>query len=430
MQNDEFKYKPTQSFWKIQKLIKEGLPKFSENQQKVFVIQGGQGAGKTVAILMLIIDALRRTKQEITICSAELSKVKRTVLNDFIKIMSDYNIFERTKFNKSESIYNYGTGHFVEFIGLDMDDVGKGRRRRIIYINEANKITLQQYTDISARADIVIIDYNPDGIFWGNDLINDFNFINLTYLDNEYLSENEIRNILAYKERGYINCDLENYDVPENIKNEFFANKWRVYGLGNIGSVEGRVFTHFTKCTLDEFIKIQTYDCYVLDWGKNDPFAICHLKYDRNTNTLYARELNYLSENQILASMDSETYMKLRKEDGGAIMYIINKLGLNKQRYLVCDSAKPVNIDILQKNGYEYAYPVAKPKGSIMSGISMLQSANIVYTNCSKNLEIEFNNYKYKKDRLGVIDEETEDTYNHLMDCLRYGIFHFTNLFQ
>ena len=211
---NNFVYKPTLAFWKIQKLIKEGLPKFKDNQQKVFVIQGGQGAGKTISILMLIIDYVERNKSEVTICSAELSKLKDTALNDFIKIVQDYNFYNDKRYNKAETLYTYSAGHFVEFIGLDKKDVGKGRRRKIVYINEANKTTLQQYTDITARADLVIIDYNPDGYFYGTDLINDFNFINLTYLDNEYLSKNEIRNILAYYEKGY--------DSEGNIKNHVY----------------------------------------------------------------------------------------------------------------------------------------------------------------------------------------------------------------
>ena len=76
--NEDFKYKPTTAFWKIQKLIKDGLPQFKEDQQKVFVIQGGQGAGKTIAILMLIADFYNSSEAEATVCSAELSKLKGT----------------------------------------------------------------------------------------------------------------------------------------------------------------------------------------------------------------------------------------------------------------------------------------------------------------------------------------------------------------
>lgn len=409
---NNFVYKPTLAFWKIKRLIKEGLPKFKDNQQKVFVIQGGQGAGKTIAILMLIIDYVERNKSEITICSAELSKLKDTALNDYIKIMQDYNYYNDKRYNKSETLYTYGAGHFVEFLGLDKKDVGKGRRRKIVYINEANKTTLQQYTDITARADLVIIDYNPDGYFYGTDLINDFNFINLTYLDNEYLSKNEIRNILAYYEKGY--------DSEGNIKNQFWANKWRVYGKGEIGSVEGRIFLDWTRNTFLDFQKLPFKSFFGVDWGKNHKFGIVELKYDRYTNTLYCHQRNYFSENELLAKLEPIELANINNE-GGIIIHTFRKLGIPFDADIVCDSAVPDNILLLRDYGWEYAVGIDKPKGSVMAGITLLQSTNVVYTDVSDGIDLEFKNYSYANDRLGVVDDEVIKAFDDIIDPIRYG---------
>ena len=413
---NNFKYKPTTAFWKIQKLIKEGLPKFTDKQQKVFVIQGGQGAGKTIAILMLLIDYIERNKSEITICSAELSKVKDTVLNDFLKITQDYNIFQQKRFNKAESLYTYSTGHFVEFIGLDKADVGKGRRRKIIYINEANKITLQQFTDISARAEIVIIDYNPDKHFWGHELINDFNFINLTFNDNEYLSESEKRNIYSYYEKGY--------DANGNVISEYWANQWRVYGLGEIGSVEGRVYTHFQRTTYEFYRNIKSKIVYGIDWGVNDKFAIIEAKYNRDLNSLYCHELNYKSENELISDLPTEYRAKMN-QDGGIIIHTLNILQIPKNAEIVCDSANKDNILLLRRHGWERAYGIDKPAGSIMTGITLLQSTNVFYTENSEGIHLEQQNYCYAKDRLGIIDDEVIDDFNHSLDTMRYLRKHF-----
>jgi phage terminase large subunit len=409
---NDFVYKPTLAFWKIQKLIKEGLPKFKDNQQKVFVIQGGQGAGKTIAILMLIIDYVERNKSEVTICSAELSKLKDTALNDYIKIMQDYNYYNDKRYNKSETLYTYGAGHFVEFLGLDKKDVGKGRRRKIVYINEANKTTLQQYTDITARSDLVIIDYNPDGYFYGTDLINDFNFINLTYLDNEYLSKNEIRNILAYYEKGY--------DDEGCIKNQFWANKWRVYGKGEIGSVEGRVFLDWKRNTFQDFQKLPFKSFFGVDWGKNHKFGIVELKYDSYTNTLYCHQRNYFSENELLAKLEPIELANINNE-GGIIIHTFRKLGIPFDADIVCDSAVPDNILLLRDYGWEYAVGIDKPKGSVMAGITLLQSTNVVYTDVSDGIDLEFKNYSYANDRLGVVDDEVIKAFDDIIDPIRYG---------
>jgi Rad3-related DNA helicase len=174
---NDFVYKPTTALDKISDLI---------NENDLSIIQGGQGAGKTIAILMLMIDLSWRKKIEITICSSELSKLKDTAVNDFIKILKDWGIFKLKDWNKSENIYRFDSGGFIEFIGLDKADVGKGRRRDYVFINETNKVSLQSFTDITARAKKVICDFNPDEYFYLHDLKTESNFISLTFNDNEF----------------------------------------------------------------------------------------------------------------------------------------------------------------------------------------------------------------------------------------------------
>lgn len=409
--NSFFKYKPTTAFWKIHNLISKGLPKFGKDQQKVFVIQGGQGAGKTIAILMLIIDALFQKKQEISICSAELSKIKDTVLNDFIKILIDYNLYNQKHFNKSDSLYQIETGRFVEFLGLDKSDVGKGRRRSIVYINEANKITLNQYTDISARADIVILDYNPDGLFWGHDLITDFNFINLTYLDNEYLSPNEVSNILAYKSKGF--------KEDGSIKNEYWANKWNVYGLGQVGSVEGRIY-YWNKIDLTDFLKIQATTYIGVDWGVVDPFAVVEVKY--YDNKLYINEINYASENEIRMRLSSTENSQIATNDEeGLVSHLFKKWNIDKKLNIICDSNRPNKIISLRRSGWERAVAIGQ-KSKLLDRINNLQSLEIYYTNTSKNIEFEQMNYSYQKDKFGKTQEEPIDANNHSIDAISYVV--------
>lgn len=411
MTNKEFKYKPTKAFWKIHKLIEDGLPKFKDDEQKVFVIQGGQGAGKTIAILMLLIDYMEQTKSEITICSAQLSKLKDTALNDYIKIRQDFNLFDDKHFNKSESSYNYKAGHFTEFLGLDKADVGKGRRRRIVYINEVNKITLQQYTDITARADIVLMDFNPDARFFAHDLINEFNFISLTYLDNEYLSENEIRNILAYKSKGY--------DDEGNIINEYWANKWRIYGLGEIGGVEGRIF-NWKPISYADYLRIDKTPIYTCDWGTVDPLAIGEMKY--SDGKLYNHELNYMSENEWRQRLTATDLKQISgRNNDGFITWLFEGLNIPKNAVIVCDSNRPNKILSLRKAGWNYAIAVDGNSKAILDGIGLLQNLDVYYTSTSVNIANEQNEYCWATDRFAIQLEKPEDRNNHHMDRIRYG---------
>jgi hypothetical protein len=54
-----------------------------------------------------------------------------------------------------------------------------------------------------SRAKLTIIDYNPDKLFWGDDYINENNFLRLTFEDNEYLPKSEVDSILDYRIKGF-----------------------------------------------------------------------------------------------------------------------------------------------------------------------------------------------------------------------------------
>ena len=417
--SNTFTYKPTTAYWKIEKLIKNGLPKFKEDEQKVFVIEGGQGAGKTISILMMLIDFQERTKSEITICSAQLSKLKDTALNDYLKIRKDWNLFSKKYYNKAESVYSYGPGWFTEFIGLDKADVGKGRRRKIVYINEANKISLKQYTDITARADIVIIDFNPDTYFYGHDLINEFNYIRLNYKDNEFISDNEIRNILSYKSKGYLNPDDENYNRSDNVKSEYWANKWRIYGLGEVGGIEGRIF-YWKSIPYHKYLSIDAPKIYTVDWGKQDPFAVGEMKY--YDGELYNHELNYKSENEWRKQLTTTQLAQIQGRDGdGFITWLFDKLNIPKNAYIICDSNRPEKIKSLRKAGWTYAVAVDGSSKKIIDGIDLLHNLDVFYTDASPNIHNEQLVYCWDKDRNENHLEKPIDQDNHHIDRIRYG---------
>lgn len=401
-----FKFKPTTALYKIKALLR--------NMSRVFVISGGQGAGKTISILMLIIDyAHRNDKKKISIISGELSKMKKTVIKDFIDIMQDWNMMQYGVWNKTENTFYFKNGTFIEFLGLDTHDVGKGMRRDLVYFNEANKFQLEPYRQVASRCKLNIIDFNPDKKFWGHDLIESNNFLNLTFKDNEYLSSEERESILEYYKKGY--------DLEGNIINEYWANIWRVYGLGEIGSVEGRIFTHFKTIPYFDYNKINISKTYAIDWGRNHGFGIIEGKFDKYNNNLYVHELNYKSENKLISELsDADKARMNNKEGGGIIIYTVKKLNIPNEATIVCDSAVPDNIILLRDYGWEYAYGIDKPKGSVMAGISLLQGTNVFYTDCSSNIEHEHQTYQYRKDRLGTIDDEVLKENDDLMDPIRY----------
>lgn len=406
-----FKFKPTTALYKIKTLLK--------NISRVFVISGGQGAGKTISILMLIIDyAHRNEKKKISIISAELSKMKKTVIQDFLNIMDDWNMMQYGRWNIAENKFTFKNGTFIEFLGLDTHDVGKGMRRDLSYFNEGNKLKLESYRQVASRCKLNIVDFNPDKKFWAHDLIEENNFINLTFKDNEFLSKEESESILDYYKKGYSDAGI--------IINEYWANIWRVYGLGEVGSVEGRIFTHFKPISYQDYHDINFTRSYAIDWGKNHGFGIVEGKFDKYKNNFYTHELNYKSENKLISELtDNEKAFVNNAQNGGIIIHTVNKVNIPKDATIVCDSAVPDNIRLLRNHGWEYAYGIDKPKGSVMAGISLLQSTNVFYTDCSKGIELEHQRYQYRADRMGTIDDEVLKENDDLIDPIRYLRRHF-----
>ena len=235
-------------------------------------------------------------------------------------------------------------------------------------------------------------------------------YIHTSYKDveREYLADN----IIAY---------YQQLKIKDPVKYE------QVVMGGWTEAVEGRVFTDWKRNTYSDFIAVDKKSFFGVDWGKNHKFGIVELKYDSYTNTLYCHEKNYFSENELLAKLTTEELSSII-DNGGIIVHTFRKLGIPKDAYIPCDSAVPDNIKVLRKHGWNYAYGIDKPKGSVMAGITLLQSTNVVYTEESKGIDLEFKNYSYANDRLGVVDDEVIKAYDDIIDPIRYGRRHAKNL--
>lgn len=411
MANNDFTYKPTTAFYKISALLKE--------KERVFVVQGGQGASKTISILMLIIDLGYSTNnpKKISIVSDELSKMKRTVIRDFLNILRDWNIYQLGTWNKSDNIFTFSDGTFVEFLGLDMHDVGKGMRRDIVYFNEANKIKLDAYIQVASRSKVNIIDFNPDSLFWGHELITDKNFIQLNFEDNEYLPPEEVESILEYKTKGF--------NPDGTIKSEYWANRWNVYGLGNVGSVEGRIY-FWKKINYVDYLNIDSEVYYGVDWGATDPFAVVEVKYyDGN---LFVHEKNYESENEIRSKLNATELHQINSGNSeGLVPWLFNKWGINYSRPIICDNNRPNKILSLRESGWEQAVAVGG-KSKLLDRITSMQNLNIFFTDTSKNIEFEQMSYCYAKDKFGKTLEQPTDANNHTIDAIAYTVQYLFNI--
>lgn len=403
------------------------LRKISALKKRIWCIQGGQGAGKTISILMLLIDyASTNPNKEIFIASDELSKMKITVIKDFLKVMTAFGIFNRQRWS-NDVLYKFKNGSFIRFLGLDKEDIGKGLRSDVMFVNEANKVKFDTYRELTSRAKRVIIDFNPNKKFWAHQQViprDDCEFLKLTFLDNEYLGVEELNEILLYKKNGY-KFDNETGDYAVNEKgeliviNQYWANKWQVYGLGIPGQVEGRIY-NWTKIPYEKYLSIQKEEYIGNDWGKVDPWGVVGLKY--HDGDLYVDEKNYESENEIERNLSQQQLHTIRGYDEeGLVSWKFKSFGIAYNQVISCDNNRPTKILSLRNAGWEYAVAVGA-KMDLINRIGLLSGLNIFYTDRSKNIEFEQETYAYDKDKNGVQLETPIDQDNHLIDAIAYGV--------
>ncbi len=370
------------------------LKKICALKKKYKAVRGGQGSSKTFSILMILINhASSKPNRNIYVVSAELTKMRETVIKDFVFIMMEAGIYNHDNF-LAGTLYKYPNGSTIKFLGLDKEDVGKGLRSHVVYFNEVNKVNQETFRQMASRSDNIYLDYNPDAEFYvDTDILTrpDCDFVQLTFKDNEQLKEGERDEILNYYNQGY-NSD-------GTVKNKYWANLWQVYGLGNIGNLIGVIFENWHEC---EYIpKEAEFISYGMDFGfTNDPTTLTAVY--RYNNELYLDELLYKT--------------KLTNSD---IIKEFERLNIPKHEMIVADSAEPKSIEDIQRAGYRIE-GAKKGADSIKNGLDTLLRHPINVTKRSTNLKSELRTYRWATDKDGKQTNVPEAGNDHAIDGVRY----------
>ena len=175
------------------------IKKFIKTNNRICINQGGTRSGKTYSILQFLIEsAIRGAEfnmfpQVVTICRKTFPSLRATAMRDFFEILRSIKWYDELFHNKSTAEYLLGNTTF-EFISLDQPQKVRGRKRDVLFVNEANEMTLEDWRQLVMRTTgLVFIDYNPsDEYHFIYDNIanrNDASFFITTYKDNPYLSE-------------------------------------------------------------------------------------------------------------------------------------------------------------------------------------------------------------------------------------------------
>jgi len=329
-----------------------------------------------------LIDYAQTVEDElISVVSESFPHLKRGVIRDFLSIMQQHGYYKDERWNRTDYIYTFGSDSKIEFFSADQPGKVRGPRRDVLFINEANNISYETYTQLEVRTKKIIwLDWNPVSEYWWyTDVlpVQDVDFLTLTYRDNEGLDPLIIQAIEA--RRGN-------------------KNWWKVYGEGQLGEAEGKIYKDWQM--IDDVPHEARLERYGLDFGySNDPSALV---------AVYRYNGGFV--------LDELMYRK-----GMSNKQIADVINNYPHALVVADSAEPKSIDEISSYGVGIV-PTVKGKDSVNSGIQFVQDQRISVTKRSLNLWKEYRNYLWMTDRDGKIINDPEPGFDHILDAVRYAI--------
>jgi phage terminase large subunit len=327
----------------------------------------------------MIVLCLTTPKLGVSIVRKSFPSLRGSILRDFVSILMDMDLYSLKNHNKTEQKYVFDNGSWVEFFSSDDEQKLRGRKRDILYCNEANELSFEEFNQLVLRTSSkVFIDFNPsDTEHWIYDLLKQDNsiLIKSTYKDNPFLEQEQV-------------------DYIENLIN-VDHNYYLIYTLGERPIATTRIYSHF-KQYIDE---VESGDwCYGLDIGFNHPSALVKVLY--KDNKVYVKELIY--ENKITIS--------------DLVSKIKSMVGDRKPIY--CDSARPDVIEELKRVGLN----ANSSNKQVKEGIDYVKSTEVYIHYESLNLLRETKLYSWKSKGDLIYDEPIKMN-DDAMDALRYALF-------
>ena len=350
---------------------------------KTVSLQGSSRSSKTYnTLIWIILYCMSNPKTRVSIVRATLPSIRGSVFQDFKEIIQKMGV--NGIMNKGMFIYTFPNGSWVEFFSTDSEQKLRGRKRDVLFVNEANELHYIAWQQLIMRTTrFAIIDYNPSfsDDHWICKLNSDprtYHFIS-TYKDNPFLEQTIIDEIESLKWKN--------------------PSLWRIYGLGLQAIVEGLVFANTEQ--IDHFPTNIERTYIGVDYGySNDPTAIVRVAFSKDR--IFVDEIAY--NTQLLTSD------------------IIDILKNNcRTEEIISESADPRLVQEIYRARLNIK-PVHKYGGSIQAGITKMLEYKICITKRSANVWKEFKNYTWAQDKEGKWLNTPIDKFNHAIDAVRYVV--------
>lgn len=382
----------------------KSTPVFQKNWQalqsgkyKYIINSGSSRSSKTFSILQIFwILAWTKERTKLAVFRNTKKDCKDTILQDMLKYYPTLENWDSIKYNKTESTLTFPNGSTIFIEGTDDDLKIHGYHSDYLWFNEIYKIPLEVFNQLDMRCtNNVFLDYNPIGKMWSDDLIKQDNAIVLhsTFRDNPFCPPEQKKKILSY--------EPTEYNIQQGTASDYL---WTVYGLGLKAEKPNRIFKNWQEMTEKEFNDLPYSMYYGMDFGLSAPSTVVVMKFDGD-QTFFFHELLYKPMNKMAGTLSDELF----------------NLGIDRNIELICDSSNEINETEgrkLKNAGFNVIF-ATKGKGSVKSGIELLQKKRVYYTKTSENLRQEYEQHSWRVVQ-GVQLDEPEQGNDHAIDACKY----------
>lgn len=362
--------------------------------------RGGTRSGKTYSTLQylhLLIPKADKAGDVTSVVSETLPHLKRGAIRDFERIVG-HPLKLDPNWNASDLVYTYPNGAKLEFFSADAPGKVQGPARKRLFLNECNHIPFETFRQLAVRTTrMIFLDYNPSALFWAIERVEtraDCTRIDSTYKDNEFLTPEQVAEIES-------NRDDETW--------------WKVYGRGEVGSLEGLIYPDFELVDRLPEPDKRLVEVYGMDFGySNDPTTLVRVLADPATKTAW---------------VDQRLYRRGMMND--AIADFMKADGLTRMSVVYADCAEPKSIDeINARAGFrvQRCSKNAPPRSEkLQYQLLWMKGWKYHVTKTSVETITELRNYAWAKDADGNTLNYPNDKgtihYDHCLDALRYALW-------
>jgi len=362
------------------------------------ILYGGAGSGKShFTAQETLLNMLSSPHYSYLVVRKTSKSIRNSVFRLLTQMISDANLEQYFKVNKTEMTITCATGSSLITSGLDdVEKLKSVANINRIWIEEASEVSESDFNQLDLRLRgqskvgyQMTATFNPiSETHWLKRSFFDIGrpdsfVLKTTYKDNKFLDDKYISTLLELEKQDY----------------QYF----RIYALGEWGSIGNIIYSNWEKADLSADKQYFDNTFNGLDFGfADDPTAFVRVHLDNKHKTIYI-----FDEFALRGLYIDDVAKELRDRIGN--------------EYITCDSSEPRSIQDLKRNDIR-ALAAKKGPGSIEHGIKWLQGHKIIVDNSCIETIKELSTYKYKEDKDGNVIAKPVDQNNHILDAIRYAL--------